>query len=219
MRGRVSARQFAVRQHVEPDRRFPRRRGCELHRRGAGGAGRRHRHAAWSCCSASGCSPSSIASRDSTTSEPSEAPSGLRLTPPWYRSLWPPRSSAPRRRRHSAGRSRDRCRAGSHRAGQGAAASPRPRESSPPRRCRRSTIGFGVPAGANSPFQPLASKPRSPASSMVGTVGRPSTRRGPLTAIARSCPPSMNGLAVPIGANMTGTRPATRSVIAGALPR
>ena len=38
-------RQFAVRQHVEPDRRFPRRRGRELHRRDAGGAGRRHRHA------------------------------------------------------------------------------------------------------------------------------------------------------------------------------
>ena len=101
------------------------------------------------------------------------------LTAPSFRSPGRPQSSAPRRRRHSAGRSRDRCRGGLHPTEQSLR-----RVSSPARifttaPCSRSTIGFGVPAGANSPFQPLASKPRRPASSTVGTRGQAVDAPGP----------------------------------------
>jgi hypothetical protein len=46
----------------------------------------------------------------------------------------------------------------------------------------------GVPAGASTPYQPMYSKPASPDSATVGTLGAVIDRRVLLTAIARSRP-------------------------------
>src|ERR1700682_6278780 len=80
------------------------------------------------------------------------------------------------------------------------------------------TIGAGVPAGASTPNQELASKPGSPLSLMVGMSGSTGARFNEVTAIARNLPPLICGSADGRLSNMICTWPPTRSVSAGELP-
>src|ERR1700712_304010 len=56
-----------------------------------------------------------------------------------------------------------------------------------------STIGRGVPAGTEMPYQDEACTPVRPSSSKVGTSGRDGLRDLEATASARSLPLEMNG--------------------------
>ena len=62
------------------------------------------------------------------------------------------------------------------------------------------------------------SNPGKPDSSIVGTSGSSSTRFAVVTAIARSFPDLMNGIAEGIESNISWIWPPTSSVSAGALP-
>ncbi len=68
------------------------------------------------------------------------------------------------------------------------------------------------------PFQPVASKPVTPASSIVGTSGRPGVRLSAVTAIGRSCPALMPGMAASGSANDSWTSPPISAVTAGPPP-
>src|SRR5262249_30319919 len=67
---------------------------------------------------------------------------------------------------------------------------------------RRSTIGFGVAAGATIPTQPEARKPGTPASEMVGTSGRIGERSSPVVPSARTKPASTLGPMVAMVSNI-----------------
>src|SRR5262245_52432316 len=85
-------------------------------------------------------------------------------------------------------------------------------------RLSRLMISTGVPAGAQTPPQVLASYPGS-VSAMVGTSGSMSNRWLPATASARRPPERMCGSDVTITSKATCTYPPTRSVTIGAPPR
>src|SRR5262245_65147263 len=85
-------------------------------------------------------------------------------------------------------------------------------------RLSRLMISTGVPAGAQTPAQVLASYPGS-VSAMVGTSGSMSNRQLPATASARRPPERMCGSDVTITSKATCTCPPTRSVTIGAPPR
>ena len=80
-------------------------------------------------------------------------------------------------------------------------------------------ISAGVPAGATMPYHSRASpKSLKPASVMVGTSGRLSSRFKPDTDSARSLPPRMCGLTEVGTVNMMPTWPPKRSITAGPAP-
>jgi hypothetical protein len=81
-----------------------------------------------------------------------------------------------------------------------------------------STMSRGVPVGARIPNHDDASKPGTPASAIVGTSGNAGARFVEVTAIARSLPALMCGIAEGRLSNMICTWPPSRSVIAGAEP-
>ena len=83
----------------------------------------------------------------------------------------------------------------------------------------RSTTAGGVPAGATTPDQVLASKPAAPCSTMVGTSGKASSRRAAVTPSARSDPARTSGEDEEPLSNSTWQFPAIVSARAGALPR
>lgn len=76
----------------------------------------------------------------------------------------------------------------------------------------------GVPAGATRPCQVVASKPGSPASSMVGTSGRLGVRLSVVTASARTWPFLRNPITPDVVANIIWSCPAMTSSSAGADP-
>src|SRR5574341_1339708 len=80
------------------------------------------------------------------------------------------------------------------------------------------TIGPGVPWGAHRPYQVLMLKPGRPDSATVGTSGKAEERLAVVTAMARSLPDLMNGIAEGIESNISWICPPIRSVKAGALP-
>ena len=80
-------------------------------------------------------------------------------------------------------------------------------------------ISPGVAAGARTPNHGFISNPqRVPPRCMVGTLGSDGERWRLVTPSARSLPEARCGATVAIGMNPIGTWPATRSVVAGALP-
>src|SRR5262249_21721877 len=85
-------------------------------------------------------------------------------------------------------------------------------------RSRRAMTAAGVPLGAPTPAQVLASYPGN-ASAIVGTSGSASKRRLPATASARSAPVRTCGSEVTITSKPICTWPASRSVIMDAPPR
>src|SRR6516225_9181646 len=85
-------------------------------------------------------------------------------------------------------------------------------------RSRRAMTAAGVPLGAPTPAQVLASYPGN-ASAIAGTSGSASKRRLPATASARSAPVRTCGSEVTITSKPICTWPASRSVIMGAPPR
>ena len=66
--------------------------------------------------------------------------------------------------------------------------------------------------------QPTVSKPGKPACAMVGTSGMAGSRFSPVTARMRTLPPLANAMAETGLLKRYCTRPATRSVMAGASP-
>ena len=79
--------------------------------------------------------------------------------------------------------------------------------------CSRSTIGFGVLAGASSTCQDTASKSGAPAASENGgTSGCAGSRFDDDTASARSLPSRMSGSDAPASAKAKATWPAATSV-------
>ena len=80
-------------------------------------------------------------------------------------------------------------------------------------RLSRSTMSGGVPLGAQTAFQELASKPGTNSAS-AGTSGRTSTRLAVVTASARKRPDLTWPSPCVITSNMTCTWPAIRSVMA-----
>lgn len=82
----------------------------------------------------------------------------------------------------------------------------------------RSSTACGVPAGANTPNQVVASKPASPVSAMVGTSGNCGLRMAPVTPSALRSPRWICGMADGRLSNINCTRPASRSIMAGPLP-
>src|SRR5581483_3487434 len=83
--------------------------------------------------------------------------------------------------------------------------------------CNRAMIAFGVPAGASSPYQAVASNPGKPNSATVGTSGKDAMRRDPVVATARSLP-SLTCGSTTLSPNMSCTSPRRTSAIAGAAP-
>jgi hypothetical protein len=65
--------------------------------------------------------------------------------------------------------------------------------------CIRATMSRGVLAATNHACHPAAPNPGGSASEAVGTSGKIGERAGPITAKARNCPMSINGLAVASG--------------------
>src|SRR5260370_14314388 len=82
---------------------------------------------------------------------------------------------------------------------------------------RRSTIGFGVAAGAAMPTQPDAWKPGTPASEIVGTSGRLGERSCPVVPSARTSPASTLGPMVAMVSNIISTCPPRMSLRAPVL--
>ena len=80
-------------------------------------------------------------------------------------------------------------------------------------------IGAGVPWGATMPSQPTTSYPGMPASATVGICGAAARRRRPLTARARTLPPSTCGSVTSGSLKAAARLPAMRSFSAGAAPR
>ena len=83
---------------------------------------------------------------------------------------------------------------------------------------RRSTTGFGVPAGARMPYQLSVTKSGTPASITVGVSGSSAERSTLGTASARTAPDWISAIAEDTEENPTGTWPATMSCICGAAP-
>ncbi len=81
-------------------------------------------------------------------------------------------------------------------------------------RWSRWTISRGVPAGATRPYQDCVSNPGNPDSATVGTSGYAFHRRGLVNASICNCPARTNGSAVAGTLIVTGTTPATTSLIA-----
>src|ERR1700716_1255087 len=81
-----------------------------------------------------------------------------------------------------------------------------------------STIGRGVPAGANRPCQPMASKPGT-VSPIVGRAGAVATRRGVVTASGRTSPAFAIGQIVVMLSIARSMWPATLPAISSAVPR
>ncbi len=79
-------------------------------------------------------------------------------------------------------------------------------------------IGLGVFAGAIRPFHARVSKPGTPDSATVGTLGSNDERLAPVMAIARSLPPFTCGSAENIRSMTSWALPAITSAMAGALP-
>ncbi len=75
----------------------------------------------------------------------------------------------------------------------------------------------GVAAGANVPYQPLASKPLI-VSATVGSSGTAAERFALVTATARNLPDFTCGIADSMLLNISDTWPASRSIVAGAAP-
>ena len=82
----------------------------------------------------------------------------------------------------------------------------------------RLMMSGGVPRGATSAHQTLASKPGTPASIMVGTSGSAPERCGPVTASGRNFPALICGMAGTMSENTIWICPATRSVTAWMVP-
>jgi len=86
-------------------------------------------------------------------------------------------------------------------------------------RLSRSTMSRDVPAGATTTFQVEDSSPGKPASARVGTSGAIALRLAAQTARARNWPLLTYSADGPNDPNMKARRPATRSCIAGPVPR
>src|ERR1044072_1344750 len=85
-------------------------------------------------------------------------------------------------------------------------------------RCSASTIALGVPAGATSPCQVVASKPARPSSATVGISGSTAVRAGVVTASGRTNPSLTWPTTEAAVANIIWTCPAITSCSAGAAP-
>jgi len=81
-----------------------------------------------------------------------------------------------------------------------------------------STISPGVPLGAATPYQALASKPGRK-SATVGTSGSADERSAVATAKARTLPARTYSIDAGMLSNMTCTCPPIKSISAGAWPR
>jgi hypothetical protein len=77
----------------------------------------------------------------------------------------------------------------------------------------------GVPAGASSANQAVASKPGKPASTMVGRSGDDGARVSEVTASGRTLPSRASGSAETGLENTMVRRPPSRSGITAAMPR
>ena len=73
-------------------------------------------------------------------------------------------------------------------------------------------IGAGVPAGAISPNQEIASKPGNPDSATVGRSGMTGERLSEVTASPRSRPSFTTGRIAPMFCSVMVTRPPITSV-------
>src|SRR5260221_11084084 len=82
----------------------------------------------------------------------------------------------------------------------------------------RSTMAGGVFAGALNPNHSDSSKPAMPDSVRVGISGSAARRWCPIEASAFSLPALTCGTTGDAGVNCSVTRPASRSIVAGALP-
>ena len=82
----------------------------------------------------------------------------------------------------------------------------------------RANTASGVPRNAKSPVQFTERKPGNTLA-MGGTPGSAALGAAEATPSALMAPPRICGSAVPSPSNIIGTLPATRSVMAGALPR
>src|SRR6185295_18685118 len=79
-------------------------------------------------------------------------------------------------------------------------------------------ISFGMPAGPNTAYHWSTANPGTPASAMVGRSGTDGDRLALDTANARSRPARTCGMVEIALAEVTETRPATRSRMLGAVP-
>ena len=84
--------------------------------------------------------------------------------------------------------------------------------------CNRSTIGFGVPAGATSPFKSSDSWPGKPDSVVVGTSGKSGERLALVTASARSLPSLIRAAAGGSAMKAIGVWLPSVELISGAAP-
>ena len=80
-------------------------------------------------------------------------------------------------------------------------------------------MSFGVPFGAHSAYHSDAWKPGSPASSVVGIFGTDESRAVPVTAKGLTLPLPSSARKFDAGSIMKSICSASRSCIAGALPR
>ena len=80
-------------------------------------------------------------------------------------------------------------------------------------------ISFGVSFGTHSPYQSEAKKPGRPASSAVGISGDDGSRALPVMANGLTLPAPSSDLKFDDGSIMKSICPASRSCIAGPLPR
>src|SRR5712671_6353663 len=77
-----------------------------------------------------------------------------------------------------------------------------------------------VPAGANSPMEPITVMPGKPSSAAVGSSGAAFRRVGLVTARTRILPDRWNSITCPVTPGVPiGTCPLTRSVMRGPVPR
>ena len=79
-------------------------------------------------------------------------------------------------------------------------------------------MSFGVPAGTNTPYQVVISRPGKPASASVGTSGNSDERFAVVTASARTLPPLIWPIAEDVVSNISCALPDMRSRCAWLLP-